>query len=83
MTDDDKPTLLRLKTLREAELIVNVSAELSGGLHDWPPYVQDRIYKAVEKLEERTGVRWSIVASRSDTDVDSGPFLHVVAIAKQ
>jgi hypothetical protein len=79
-TDDDKPTLLRLKTLREAELIVNVTDVLPGGLHDWPPYIQDRIHKAVEHLEERTGVRWSVVASRSDSDPDSGPYLHVVAV---
>jgi len=82
MTNDDQPTL-RLKTLREAELIVNVSEVLPGGLHDWPQKIQDRIHKAVEKLEERTGVRWTVVASRSDTDPDTGPFLHVVAVTSQ
>jgi hypothetical protein len=83
MTDKDDPTLLRLKTLLEAELIVNVTELLPGGIKDWPANVQDRIYNALEKFEERTGVRWVIVGSKSDVDPDTGPFVHVMAVTRE
>jgi hypothetical protein len=65
---------------RVAELVANVTARLDGSINDWPANIQDQIYMALERQSHRSRVNFSIIQSYSDVDVDSGPYVHVVAV---
>lgn len=64
-----------------AELVVDVTARMEGSIKDWPANIQDPIYKALADLSLRVKRNYQIVSSYSDTDIDSGPYVHVIAVA--
>lgn len=64
-----------------AECVVNTTAVLEGHFNDWPANIQDGLYRALENIKLTTGRDYHIVMSRSDRDVDSGPYIHVIAAA--
>lgn len=65
------------------ELIVNVSAVMPGSITDWPANVQDGVYAALERVIMRSHIPYEIVASYSDVDVDTGPYIRVIGQAIQ
>lgn len=65
---------------RVAQLVANVTAVMPGGIKDWPSNIQDRIYKALETINEKNKAQFTIVDSYSDNDIDDGPFVHVIAV---
>lgn len=62
------------------DLIVNVSAELKGKLPDWPPYIQDQIWMALMRMSAKEKQALTIQASKCGYDVDTGWYIHVVAV---
>lgn len=64
------------------ELKVNVSGYLPGELQDWPAYIQDRIYAAMEAAMKKYKVsNFEVMQSRCGRDVAEEPYyVHVVLI---
>lgn len=59
-------------------MTVNVSAVPKGNhILEWPAFVQDTIFKAIETHEKRTGRKYEIVNARADKDIDTGPYISV------
>lgn len=67
------------KHVRIATMVVNVSAVMPGTIDDWPANIQDGVYAALERLCMRKRTDFVILKSFSETDMDSGPYVYVVA----
>lgn len=81
MDDKDPRAAVPATHVKVAELIANVTHQLDGSIKDWPSNIQDGVYAALERIVKRTDMPYEIVAAYSDTDVDSGPFIRVIAAA--
>ena len=66
---------------RVAELVVDISARLEGDIDDWPANIQDGIFKALADRCHASRADFKIVKSYCDVDVDTGPYIHVIAVA--
>lgn len=73
--------VVRHTRYRIAELVVDVSAKLEGSIADWPANIQDGVYKALADRCHSSRANFEIVHSYSDVDVDTGPYIHVTAVA--
>lgn len=60
-----------------ADLVVNISTVVQGGLADWPAELQDKVYKEIENRSKISGRRWMHHHSRCGVN-DGVPFIHVV-----
>lgn len=70
----------KIKTrMRICDLVVNVSAQMEGGIEDWPANIQDGVYKALADRCHKSRADFKIVMSYSGNDVDTGPYIHVTA----
>lgn len=68
------------KPYRVAYLIWNTTARLeSGNLVDWPKHMQDKVHQKLENLRRRTGVSWTIHATKSDS-IPECHFVIVIAV---
>lgn len=80
MENDDKTT-----QIRTFELEVPISGAMDVPFEDWPAYVQDAIWRALERIAEQEQLPLKIVYARYLTDEDlpkDAPghhYLHVVA----
>jgi hypothetical protein len=75
--------MIQKKLKRVGELIVNVDRQLEGTLEDWPAEVQDGVYKALERLAGRTKDSFTIEVSYAGYDIDTGPYIHVIACCSE
>jgi len=66
--------------VKVAELTANVSAHLDGGIDDWPANIQDGIYTALERQANRSRASFEIVQAVCGHDVDTGYYVHVIAV---
>lgn len=64
-----------------ADLIVNVTAFMPGGITDWPNHIQDRIYKTLEEHSKQKGRHYIIYKAWCDVDIDTGPYVRIIARA--
>jgi hypothetical protein len=70
-----------------ADLIVNVSAKPVGEFADWPANIQDGIFAALERLNNKARAKYglplvfNIIGSMCDYDEDSGYYIGVQARA--
>lgn len=64
---------------RMYELIVNTDVPLEGVFDDWPAQVQDKIMEALQRLADHEKRRIVITSAAFAVDVDTGPYLHVIA----
>jgi hypothetical protein len=69
---------------RQFTASVRIDGPLEGGLADWPPKIQDGIYKALEKVERDKNVKLDILhaLARCD-DPQEGWYIHVVAVERR
>jgi len=65
------------KFYRYKDCIVNTTALVSSDMSDWPSHMQDAMWKAIEAHAFADNVNYSIHSVRADTDVDTGPYVHV------
>lgn len=63
---------------REWDWIVNVDVPLAGKIADWPPNIQDGIYKSLEALSKKEDEKLFIAKSRVGFTPESGPFVHLL-----
>lgn len=66
---------------RVCELVVNIDVRLEGDISHWPSNIQDGIYKALADRSHKSRRDFKIITSYSDTDIDTGPYIHVIAVA--
>jgi hypothetical protein len=60
-----------------ADMVVNISTLVFGGLADWPPELQDRVYKEIEAKSKVSGKAWKHHHSRAGVN-DGVPYIHVI-----
>lgn len=65
-----------------ADLVVNTTAQLEGKFNDWPSNIQDGIHKALEQHSAIRGRKYVIWDSLAGYDIDSGPYVRVIASAE-
>ncbi len=63
------------------ELVVNVTGYLEGTFNDWPAFIQDTIYAAMQRFAKKNGLKdIYILQSRCGRDDISEPYHIVVTI---
>lgn len=63
-----------------ADIVVNITTVVEGGLADWPAQLQDKVYKEIEARSKVSGKAWKHHHSRCGVN-DGVPFIHVVLYA--
>lgn len=67
---------------KTVECVADVTAPLPPSFADWPANIQDRLLKQLEMASLRDGCKYSVVGSTAGVDLDSGPYVHVLAAAE-
>lgn len=73
------PTPATPLKIRQFTLMAQVSGPLQGDINDWPPRIQDGVYKALEEKAKQVERPLTILATWCDTDFDGYYFVYAVA----
>lgn len=60
------------------DMFVALSANLEGGIMDWPANIQDGILKALERKEAQENCKYEIIQSHCVLDFNDHPHAHLI-----